>query len=578
MTSQGADAVQAQVNEVFDTTISTVGLTIASELVDALDSDSATTLVGNLNTNIAQTAGRLNATADNLDQYGEVIASAQSLIDSSSDLVGKASDSAKAAQTATDQAKQGVASVSDALNSSAQSVSDALGQSADSYTTAAADIDTAMAAIGTQGADTSKQLRALASKLDGQISSYQTLRGNLAALDPQTDAGKQALERTLADLDDSIAKQQSVRDTLNSTADSVDKGMANADQASADAKAKAQAARTAMDQASRNFDSGLKKKLDGMASAVSSAYSDGTEAATRLQSTVDDLSGSANSIASNMTAAHGKITAAAQTLRDSADKMTALHDKIQKALDSDDMQAVKTALGDDPATLAASMVSPTGVNRHAVFTVENFGSAMAPMYTALAMWLGALLMSLAILTQVSRERMDTLDRPRPHELYLGRFGVFAFVALLQSTVTCLGELAYLRIQCEHPMLFMLTGWTTSLVFAFIVYTLVVSFGNPGKALCVLIMVMQITGAGGAFPVAMLPEFFQNVHPFLPATHAVDAFRSAIAGIYGNDYWISMGRLLAFVLPMLLLGLVLRKPLISFNAKSIATLGKTKVLG
>jgi len=124
---------------------------------------------------------------------------------------------------------------------------------------------------------------------------------------------------------------------------------------------------------------------------------------------------------------------------------------------------------------------------------------------------------------------------------------------------------------------MLAGWVTSLVFTFIIYTLVVSFSDAGKALAVFLLVIQVAGAGGAYPLPLLPEWFQNVSPFLPATHSIDAIRAALAGIYHADYWISLGWLIAFVLPMLLLGLALRKPLIGVNQSMERMLQSTKLM-
>lgn len=89
-------------------------------------------------------------------------------------------------------------------------------------------------------------------------------------------------------------------------------------------------------------------------------------------------------------------------------------------------------------------------------------------------------------------------------LFLGHYGVFALIALLQSTVSLGGDLLFLRVQAVHPLLFMLSGWLASLVFSFFTYTMVVSFGNVGKAIGVLMLIVQISGANAAYPVQMLP--------------------------------------------------------------------------
>jgi len=126
------------------------------------------------------------------------------------------------------------------------------------------------------------------------------------------------------------------------------------------------------------------------------------------------------------------------------------------------------------------------------------------------------------------------------------------------------QMFYIFTAFISPMLFMLAGWVSSFVFTLIIYTLTVSFGDIGKALAVVFLVIQIAGAGGTFPVEVVPEFFQGVYPFLPFTYGINAMREAVAGPYGADYWFDLLKLLAFVPFALVLGLLLRRPLIRFN--------------
>ena len=140
-----------------------------------------------------------------------------------------------------------------------------------------------------------------------------------------------------------------------------------------------------------------------------------------------------------------------------------------------------------------------------------------------------------------------------------------------------GNLLFLSIHAEHPWLFMLCSWISGLVYMFVVYTLVVSFGNVGKALGVILLIVQISGSGGAYPLEMLPGFIGTLSPFLPMHHSVQAMRAAIAGVYQHDFLISMGKLLLFIPPALLLGLVLRKPLMRFNRWYVAMVESTQLL-
>ena len=245
------------------------------------------------------------------------------------------------------------------------------------------------------------------------------------------------------------------------------------------------------------------------------------------------------------------------------------------ALNSGNMDTVKDVLGNNTDSLAAALAAPVQVKRTAVFPVENFGSQLAPFYTILPLFVGSLLMAVTLKTTVSRKNREELDNPKPHQLFLGHYGVFAVIALLQSTFSLGGGLLFLHIQAVHPWL--LTGWVASLVFSFFTYTMVASFGNVGKAIGVLTLVLQISGANGAYPLAVLPKIIGDISPFLPATHAITALRAAIAGIYNNDYWHAIGSLLLFLIPLLLIGLLLRIPLVKFNRWYVAKVESTKVV-
>ena len=166
--------------------------------------------------------------------------------------------------------------------------------------------------------------------------------------------------------------------------------------------------------------------------------------------------------------------------------------------------------------------------------------------------------------KVTVDEDKRLGNIKPYQAYIGRYLLFMLLGLVQATIICLGDLYFLKIQCLHPMLFMISGWISSLVFTNIIYTLTVSFGDIGKALSVIILVIQIAGSSGTFPIEVTPKFFQNVYPFLPFTYAINAMRETIAGFYGNQYLIYLLQVLAFLPFALLLGLVLRRPLIKFN--------------
>ena len=124
---------------------------------------------------------------------------------------------------------------------------------------------------------------------------------------------------------------------------------------------------------------------------------------------------------------------------------------------------------------------------------------------------------------------------------------------------------------------MLTGWVCALVFSSIVYTLTLSFSKIGESLAIILVVLQVASAGGIFPVVLSAPIFQAIYPWLPFVYSMNAFEGAIAGVYENQFTTSILTLLAFVIPMLILGLVLRRPIIKLNDKFVEKMEETGVM-
>ncbi len=214
----------------------------------------------------------------------------------------------------------------------------------------------------------------------------------------------------------------------------------------------------------------------------------------------------------------------------------------------------------DPNLIADFIASPVQVNTTHIYPVENYGSAMTPFYSILAIWVGGLLMCSILKTNVRED--EKLKRFGPTVAYFGRYCLFALVAVLQALIICLGDLYILRIQCLHPAQFILVGVVAALVYSLMMFTLTVSFKDVGKAIAVIIMVIQVAGSGGTFPAEVLPSFFQAVNPYLPFTFCINAMRECIAGMYANAYALDLIRLCIIYVPIsLLIGVVLRRPVI-----------------
>lgn len=215
---------------------------------------------------------------------------------------------------------------------------------------------------------------------------------------------------------------------------------------------------------------------------------------------------------------------------------------------------------EDPDTVADFLASPVELTTKHVYPVENYGSSMTPFYSILAIWVGGLLACSILKTNV--KEYEKLRNIPPTVAYFGRYCLFAAVALLQGLIICLGDLFILRIQCLYPLRFIAVGLVAALVYSLMMYTLTVSFKDVGKAIAVVIMIVQVAGAGGTFPVELLPEFFQATNPYMPFTFCINAMRECIGGMYGNNYTTYLLSVSAIYIPIsLLIGIVLRRPII-----------------
>lgn len=215
---------------------------------------------------------------------------------------------------------------------------------------------------------------------------------------------------------------------------------------------------------------------------------------------------------------------------------------------------------EDPGAVADFLSSPVAVETTQVYPVENYGSAMTPFYSILAIWVGGLLMCSILKTNVGED--EKIKGFGPTTAYFGRYCLFAVVAVMQALIICLGDLYILRIQCLYPLRFVLVGIVAALVYSLMMYTLTVSFKDVGKAIAVIIMVVQVAGSGGTFPVEVLPPFFRIVNPILPFTFCINAMRECIGGLYAGAYAANLLQCCAIYVPIsLLIGIVLRRPVI-----------------
>ena len=248
--------------------------------------------------------------------------------------------------------------------------------------------------------------------------------------------------------------------------------------------------------------------------------------------------------------------------------------KLDTSNEEEKLALVEKILGGDPKMYGEYFSQVVQTDVQSVYPIANYGSAMAPFYTVLAIWVGGVIL-VAIIK--AHARTEGLTDPKPRQLFFGRYLLFFLLSQLQTAIIITGDLYLLKIQCLHPGLLYLTGALTSLTFSLLIYALTVSFGDVGKAIVVVIMVLQIAGSSGTFPIELLPDFYRKIYYLFPFPHAINAMRECICGLYGNDFIIYLLRLLIFAVIALLIGLLIRRPFIGLNRFVEEKLEETELL-
>lgn len=230
-------------------------------------------------------------------------------------------------------------------------------------------------------------------------------------------------------------------------------------------------------------------------------------------------------------------------------------------------------LGLSPESFGKAMASPVELASHTVYPVSNYGSSVAPFYTNLALWVGGFILIAIYKLEVDKEGIRKCTAT---QAYLGRWLLLVFVGFFQALIATVGDLM-LGIQCRQPALFVLAGVFASFVYINIIYALAASFRHIGKALAVVLVILQIPGSSGMYPIEMMPDFFRNLNPWLPFTYGINAMRETIGGMYGNHYWQDMLHIFWYLPVALLIGLVVRRYLLNLNALFDRRLGATDLM-
>ncbi|KXT61333.1 YhgE/Pip domain-containing protein [Lactococcus sp. DD01] len=229
-------------------------------------------------------------------------------------------------------------------------------------------------------------------------------------------------------------------------------------------------------------------------------------------------------------------------------------DAIRKGEKEVDLGEIVKLLKLDATKESDFLTQPVEVQENAVYPIANNGSASTPFYTALCLWVGAVLFSSVAVTGFHLEGKDKLLYSK-REQFSARMLTFIVMGLGQALIVTLGNYFGLGVDVRNPVYSVLFALLIAITFMIMVYVLVALFGNIGKGIAIIILVLSISGGGGNYPIQVSGKFFQAINPYLPFTHAVNLLRESAGGIYWPNAWLAIIILVAVSIVFLVAGLI-----------------------
>ena len=556
ITGAGATALDRQINSAFVSTVAKVLSEKASEAGISI-ADKADQKRSDVSASVSEASAKLGSASQTLDGMGEKLDAAKVSVASArttlSDLDGAVSE----LSTSLDQADQ---LVSDSRTSLA-SFSSQMGGALDGLSSNAA---SALAGVSANAGTLDGAVQGASGRVGGLLtegtSINQSVGGVLAELNALGIGNLPAAGTALTDLtnqNEALSTALSNLTTLNSDLSATSTSISDALTSASDASA-------AVSTAVTNARSGVSAQLPAITSALddfSNASSSMRSSLDTLRSQRDQVSGLLDQLDSLLDGAKTATQTSSTNVATIKTDLDSVATDISSLSSSNTLRDLADSLGVNAESIASFMASPTQIETKAVYPVAAYGSAMAPLFTNLALWIGAFSLVLLLKLDVDEEGIGPTSSAAKD---MGRWMLLAFFGVIQALVVSIGDLV-IGVQTVSRLAFVGTSIAISLVFVSIVYMLSTCFQHIGKGLCVIIMVVQIPGSAGLYPVEMLPSFFRFLHPLFPFTYGINALREVVGGFYGHTFLSCLAVLGAEALVAFAIGLALRPFLVNLNA-------------
>ena len=556
ITGSGATALDRQINSAFVSTVAKVLSEKASEAGISI-ADKADQKRSDVSASVSEASAKLGSASQTLDGMGDKIDAAKASVASARTTLSELDSAASELSTSLDQADQ---LASDSRTSLA-TFSSQMGGALDGLSSNAA---SALAGVSANAGTLDGAVQGASGHVGGLLTEGTSINDSVAGVLTELNAlgigNLPAAGTALTDL----TNQNAALSTALSNLTTLNSDLSATSTSISDALTSASDASAAVSTSVTNARSGVSAQLP----AISSALDDFSSASSSMRASLDTLRNQRDQVSGLLDQLDSLLDGAKTATQMSSTNVAAIKTDLDSVAtdisslsSSNTLRDLADSLGVNAESIASFMASPTQIETKAVYPVAAYGSAMAPLFTNLALWIGAFSLVLLLKLDVDEEGIGPTSSAAK---YMGRWMLLAFFGVIQALVVSIGDLV-IGVQTVSRLGFVGTSIAISLVFISIVYMLSTCFQHIGKGLCVIIMVMQIPGSAGLYPIEMLPSFFRFLHPLFPFTYGINALREIVAGFYGHTYLSCVAVLGAEALVAFAIGLALRPFLVNLNA-------------
>lgn len=358
-----------------------------------------------------------------------------------------------------------------------------------------------------------------------------------------------AMASQLTELDSKTGKLQTIMSTISTSKTQMDTILTQG--------------KTTLRDLRSSLNKNLIPNLNTALDTVSSVSSDLKSTLEDASATADQMQGVMDQLSKSLTEGSNALGETGDTLQNLDERLAGIQNDLETLRASDAYQDILDLQDVDPDAVSKFMTSPIELTTTTFYEVEDYGSGMTPFYTNLALWVGGMVLIALLKQEVDED--EKVKKFTLNQAYFGRQLLFVVLSIVQSLIICLGDLYLLKVQCKHPGLFILTGVIAGLIYLSLIYAITAAFKHIGRAIFVFLVIIQIPGSTGTFPVEMMGGFYQAIYRLMPFTYSNGAMRECIGGLYYNTWLKDMGILAAYLLLALFIGLVLRPLLLNLNA-------------